>query len=108
MKVMGSAMMIFEAIVIALAVPVAVVQGDYSHTRVWAVATVLVTLCILAVGGIRRDRRTALATGWFVQIAVLAAGVAIRPFLVPAVLFLLVWILAVKLSEKTDAPRTVD
>jgi cytochrome bd-type quinol oxidase subunit 2 len=108
MKVMGSAMMIFEAIVIALAVPVAVIQGHYSHTRVWAVASVLVTLCILAVGGIRRDRRTALATGWIVQILVIVAGIAIHPFLVPAVLFLLVWILAVKLSEKTDVARTVD
>ena len=105
MKVMGSATMVLQAIVIVLAIPVAIVTGDYNHTTVLVVGSLLVLLCILSVGGIRRDRVTAIRTGTLVQTAVLAAGIAVRPFLVPGILFALVWLLAVKLSEKTDLER---
>lgn len=105
MKVMGSATMVFQAIVIGLAMPVAIVTGNYNRATVLTVGSLLALLCILSVGGIRRDRRTAITTGTAVQAIVIAAGIAVRPFLVPGILFGLVWFLAVKLSEKTDLKR---
>ena len=102
MKVMGSAVMLFQAIVIGLAMPVAIVVNHHDKsTTVW-IGMSLFFLCFLAVGGIRRDRRTAIMTGSFVQLLVIAAGIYSRPFLVPAVIFTLCWLLAIKLSEKTD------
>ena len=102
MKVMGSAVMVFEAIVIGLAMPVAIVNGDYNKSLVLTAGCSLMLLAILSVGSIRRDRTSAIKAGYMVQAFVFAAGYFVRPFLIPAVIFTLCWILAVKLSEKTD------
>ena len=105
MKVMGSAVMTLEAIVLGLVMPVAHVVYDYSlSTVVWSAAG-LMLLCILSVGSMRRDRRTAVATGSFVQILVLIVGLFIKPFLFPAVLFGLIWILAIVLSARVDQAK---
>lgn len=105
MKVMGSAVMTLEAIVLGLVMPVAhVVYGYQLSTVVWSAAG-LMLLCILSVGSMRRDRRTAVATGTFVQILVLVTGIFITPFLFPAVLFGLIWILAVVLSARVDEAK---
>jgi predicted membrane protein len=103
MKVMGSAVMTLEVIVLGLVMPVAHVVYHYKLGLVVWVSCSLMLLCILSVGSMRGDRRRAVATGSFVQLLVLLAGIFITPFLVPAVLFGLIWILAVKLSAKVDA-----
>ena len=108
MKVMGSALMVFQAIVIGLAMPVAIVVGGYPKGQTVTVGLALMLLCFLAIGGLRRDRRTALVTGSVVQLVVIAAGISIRPYLTPGIIFLLVWVLAVILSAKTDANKTVN
>lgn len=103
MKVMGSATLVFEAIVIGLTVPIAIALYGVPKTQaIWA-AVGLMLLCILAVGGVRRDRRTAIMTGSVVQAIVLLTGIYIRPMLFPGVVFTLIWLLAIKLSEKTPA-----
>ena len=105
MKVMGSAVLTLEAIVLGLVMPVAHVIYDYPlGTVVWSAAG-LMLLCILSVGSMRRDRRTAVATGSFVQILVFVTGLFIKPFLFPALLFGLIWILAVVLSSRVDEAK---
>jgi len=107
MKVMGSAVMMLEVIVLGLVMPVAHVVYHYKLGLVVWVACSLMLLCILSIGSMRGDRRRAVATGSFVQLLVLLAGFFITPFLVPAVLFGLIWILAVQLSAKVDAAAQV-
>lgn len=103
MKVMGSAILVFQAIVIGLTVPVAVVMnGVPKSTAIWT-SLALIVLCLLAVGGVRRDRRTAITTGLAVQVIVICTGFAVRPLLFPGILFLIIWLLAINLSAKTDA-----
>jgi hypothetical protein len=105
MKVMGSAVMTLEVIVLGLVMPVAhVVYGYPLSTVVWS-AVGLMLLCILSIGSMRRDRRTAVSTGSFVQILVFVTGLFIKPFLVPAILFGLIWILAVVLSARVDEAK---
>jgi predicted membrane protein len=105
MKVMGSAVMMLEVIVLGLVMPVAhVVYGYPLATVVWS-ASGLMLLCILSIGSMRRDRRTAVATGSFVQILVFITALFIKPFLVPAILFGLIWILAVGLSARVDEAK---
>lgn len=108
MKVMGSAVMLFQAIVIGLAMPVAIVVNNQDKSTTLWIGMALFVLCFLAVGGIRRDRKTAIMTGSFVQALVIAAGIYAKPFLVPAVIFTLCWLLAIKLSAKTDAQIPVE
>lgn len=103
MKVMGSAILVFQAIVIGLTIPVAVaVYGVEKSTALW-VAGLLMLLCILAVGGVRRDRRTAVTTGLIVQAVILGSSFFIPPMLFTGILFLLIWLLAFRLSAQTDA-----
>jgi hypothetical protein len=103
MKVMGSAILVFQAIVIGLTVPVAVVMNDVPKSQAIWTSLALIVLCFLAVGGLRRDRRTAVTTGLVVQVIVISAGFFVRPMLFPGILFLIIWLLAINLSAKTDA-----
>lgn len=107
MKVMGSSLFILEAIVIGLAMPVAIVNYGYSKHDVLIAGFGLIVLCILTVGGLRRDRRTALFTGSIMQGIVIAKGMAIHPFLVPGIIFAIVWVLAINLSDKVDRAKAL-
>lgn len=103
MKVMGSATMVFQAIVIGLTIPVAVANyGVPVSTAIW-LATIFIIICLLAVGGIRRDRRTAIITGSTVQVLVLLSAFWVKPMLFPGIVFTAIWLLAIKLSAKTPA-----
>jgi len=103
MKVMGSAILVFQAIVIGLTVPVAVVMNNVPKSQAIWTSLALILLCLLAVGGVRRDRRTAITTGLAVQVIVICTGIVVRPMFFPGILFLIIWLLAIDLSAKTDA-----
>jgi len=103
MKVMGSAILVFQAIVIGLTVPVAVTNSNVPKSHAIWTSLALIVLCFLAVGGVRRDRRTAVTTGLAVQALVIGTGFLVRPMLFPGILFLVIWLLAINLSAKTDA-----
>jgi hypothetical protein len=107
MKVMGSAILVFQAIVIGLTVPVAVVMNNVPKSQAIWTSLALIVLCFLAVGGVRRDRRTAVTTGLAVQAIVIGTGFLVRPMLFPGILFLVIWLLAINLSAKTDAAIAV-
>ena len=105
MKVMGSAILFFEAIVIGLSIPISiVVYGVDKSTTLW-VTFLLMVLCIVAIGGVRHDRRGAITTGIVVQLIIIGAGFTVRPMVFPGVLFLLIWALAIALSKKVDEAK---
>ena len=108
MKVMGSAVLAFEVIVLGLVMPVAHVVYDYELSTVVWVTVGLSVLCILGIGAMRRDSRTAVMTGSLIQALVLLAGIFIKPFLVPAILFGLIWILAVVLNGRISLSGSPD
>lgn len=105
MKVMGSAILIFEAIVLGLSIPISVVIYDLPKSQTLWITFGLMLLCVLAVGGVRRDRRTAITTGFIVQGLIIVAGLTISPLMFPGVLFGLIWVLAIVLSKKVDEAK---
>lgn len=105
MKVMGSSVLALEVIVLGLVMPVAHVVYGYPLQQVVGVAVGLIFLCIFATGAMRRNRRTAVATGSIVQLLVFVAGLWITPFLVPGILFGLIWVIAIVLSAKVEAAQ---
>ena len=105
MKVMGSSVLAFEIIVLGLVMPVAHVVYDYPLGRVVWMTVGLMVLCVLGIGAMRRDRRTAIITGSLIQLLVFLTGIIMTPFLVPAVLFGVIWVLAIVLSSKVDAAK---
>ena len=106
MKVMGSAILFFEAIVLGLSIPISIVVYDVDKSLTLWVTFLLMLLCILAIGGVRHDRRTAITTGIVVQLIIIGTGIWVRPMLFPGVLFLLIWGLAIVLSKKVDEAKT--
>jgi hypothetical protein len=105
MKVMGSAILFFEAIVLGLSIPISiVVYGVDKSTTLW-VTFLLMVLCIVAIGGVRHDRRGAITTGIVVQLIIIGTGFVVRPMLFPGVLFLFIWVLAIVLSKKVDEAK---
>ena len=105
MKVMGSAILFFEAIVLGLSIPISIVVYDVDKSLTLWVTFLLMLLCILAIGGVRHDRRAAITTGIVVQLIIIGPGIWVRPMLFPGVLFLLIWGLAIVLSKKVDEAK---
>ena len=105
MKVMGSAILVFEAIVLGLSMPISIVIYGVPKGQTLWVTFGLMLLCILAVGGVRRDRRTAISVGFLVQAIIIIAGLSIAPLLFPGILFTLIWALAIVLSKKVDEAK---
>jgi hypothetical protein len=105
MKVMGSAILFFEAIVLGLSIPISIVVYDVDKSITLWVTFLLMLLCILALGGVRHDRRAAITTGIVVQLIIIGTGIWVRPMLFPGVLFLLIWGLAIVLSKKVDEAK---
>jgi hypothetical protein len=105
MKVMGSAILFFEAIVLGLSIPISIVVYDVDKSLTLWVTFLLMLLCILAIGGVRHDRRAAITTGIAVQLIIIGTGIWVRPMLFPGVLFLLIWGLAIVLSKKVDEAK---
>ena len=105
MKVMGSAILFFEAIVLGLSIPISIVVYDVDKSLTLWVTFLLMLVCILAIGGVRHDRRAAITTGIVVQLIIIGTGIWVRPMLFPGVLFLLIWGLAIVLSKKVDEAK---
>ena len=102
---MGSAILVFEAIVLGLSIPVSVVVYDVDSTlAIWG-TFLLMVVCILAVGGVRHDKRAAITTGIVVQAMIIGVGIFVPPLLFPGVLFLLIWGLAYVMNNKVDEAK---
>jgi hypothetical protein len=105
MKVMGSAILFFEAIVLGLSIPISIVVYNVDRTLALWATFLLMALCILAVGGVRHDKRAAITTGIVVQAIIIGVGIFVRPLLFPGILFLLIWGLAYVMNNKVDEAK---
>lgn len=102
MRTLCSAVLLFEAIVLGLAIPVALALSDVSTGTVVGVGSALVVGCFLAAGLLGRGP-VGLAIGWLVQ-----AGAVLSGFVVPLMFFLggvfaLLWFFAIRLGRIGDA-----
>ncbi len=102
---MGSAILVFEAIVLGLSIPVSIVVYEVNTALALWSTLLLMVLCILAVGGVRHDKRAAITTGIVVQAIIIGVGIFVRPLLFPGVLFLLIWGLAYVMNNKIDEAK---
>ena len=102
---MGSAILFFEAIVLGLSIPISIVVYDVDRTLVLWATFLLMALCILAVGGVRHDKKAAITTGIVVQAMIIGVGIFVRPLLFPGILFLLIWGLAYVMNNRVDEAK---
>lgn len=101
MRVLTSSVLIMEAIVLLLAIPVAVVAGGQPTWVGWWFAA-LAAVCALLPGMFRRP--FFVPAGWLLQGLVLASGLFIGWMMVVlAVVFAALWWTALHLGRKAEA-----
>lgn len=105
MKVLCSAVLAIEAIVVLLATSLAASNGSVSRTPLaWAAGLALMVLLVAAIGTLRRP--WGLAFGWVLQVLVLASSIVVGwTMLVVGAIFVTLWWLAIRNGRRVDALR---
>jgi hypothetical protein len=94
-----AALLFFEAVVVALAIPVAVLAVGRDASSAWVLGG-LAVLLVLAAGLVRRP--FGVAVGWAMQVLVLLAGLLVPALAVLGLVFLVVWVVAIVYGAKGD------
>jgi len=100
MKSLLAAVLVFEAVVVALAIPVAVLADGRGAAAAWALVA-LAVLLVLGAGAVRR--RGGIAVGWVLQVLVCLSGLLVPAMAVLGLIFLGVWAVALVYGAKGDA-----
>jgi hypothetical protein len=101
-RVLGAAVLAFEAIVVLLAIPVVVVVGTVPVPP-WLGITGGVTLALALVILARYVTRPwAVPVGWVLQGLVVLTGLLAPPMFIVGGIFALLWGLAIRLARQVD------
>ena len=101
MKVLCSATLGLEAIVVFLGVVVAGTNGDHNNTGlIFTLGFTLMVVLLLAVGTLRRP--WGLTFGWLLQIPVLALGFLVPLMFVMGGIFVVLWYVAIHQGSRID------
>jgi hypothetical protein len=98
-KTLGPAILLLEAIVVALAIPVAVVLYGGGARAAWILG-ILAVLLLLGSGYARQPR--GVAVGSVLQLLVILAGVVVPALALLGLVFLGVWLTAVVYAGKAE------
>lgn len=107
MRILARSVLIFEAIMMGLFIPVAYFTGRglSGATAAWLGAG-LVLLCVVAAGLI--GRRGGVTLGWVVQGLVIASGLLVWDMFILGVIFALLWWAALYYGAKVDAANSAE
>lgn len=105
MRVLCSAVLAIEAVVVLLATSLAASSGAVGSTALaWAAGLALMVLLVLAAGALRRP--WGLTFGWVLQALVLASAAVVGwTMLIVGGIFVVLWWLAIRNGSRVDALR---
>lgn len=105
MKVLGSAVLSLEAIVVLLAIPVVVVVGTVPVAP-WVGIAGGVTLAVALIVVARYVTRPwAIPVGWGLQVLVVLTGILAPAMFIVGGIFALLWGVAIRLGRQVDQAR---
>ena len=105
MRGICAAMLVFEAVVIALATPVMIAVEDVQTDVALSVGLGLAFLALLTAGLLRRP--WAYVLGHAIQVAIIAMGVLVPVMFLVGVMFAALWVTAYLLGRKIEADKAV-
>ncbi len=103
MRAMAAAVLVFEAIVLALAIPVAINVGGADWRLALSVGLALVAAAIVVAASTRRP--WGINAGWAVQAAMFAVGIIVPSMLLLAVLFAGLYYAALRMGRTVDEAK---
>ena len=103
MRVLGSTVLILEALVVLLAVPIAINVANVNATYALVIGIALAGLLVLTVGVITKP--IAVPIGWVLQVLVIASGIIVPTMFFIGGLFALLWFFAVRNGQRVDRAR---
>ena len=103
MRVLGSTVLVLEALVVLLAIPIAINVSDANATYALNIGIALAGLLVLTVGVITKP--IAVPIGWALQVLVIAAGIVVPTMFFIGGLFALLWFYAVRNGQRVDRAR---
>jgi Protein of unknown function (DUF4233) len=98
-----SSVLVFEAIFMVLAIPVAITIEHLNHGAAFGVGGGLALAAVLLAGLIGRGR-WALAAGTVLQFLIILAGIEVPALYVLGVVFLVLWFGGIHLANKIEPP----
>ena len=99
-----SSVLVFEAIFLVLAIPVAVTIEHLHHGVAFGVGGGLALVAVLLAGLIGRYR-WALAVGTVLQFVIIAAGIEIPALYALGVIFCALWFAGIYMADKLEQPN---
>ena len=96
-----ASVLVFEALVVALAIPVAVTVSDVNGATAGWVGGVLAVACIVCAGLLRS--RLGYVLGWVLQVLIIASGFVVPAMFALGAVFAGLWWLAIRLGRKAAA-----
>lgn len=103
MRVLGSTVLVLEALVVLLAIPIAINVSDANATYALIIGIALAGLLVLTVGVITKP--IAVPIGWALQVLVIASGIVVPTMFFIGGLFALLWFYAVRNGQRVDRAR---
>ncbi len=100
MKTLCAAVLAFEAIIVLLAIPVAIVVQHVNPTVGITVGGIFVIACF-ALSGLQR-RSWGLAAGWVVQVVIILTGFVVPTMFFLGAVFAVLWFFAIRVGSQTD------
>lgn len=98
MRTLAASVLAFEAVVIALAIPVAITTQDVDAGFAGAGGGALAVACLLVAGLLRH--RWAYAAGWALQVLAIASGLVVPVMFFLGAVFALLWAAALRLGSR--------
>ena len=103
MRVLGSTVLVLEALVVLLAIPIAINVSDADAILALVMGIALAGLLILSVGVITKPIAVPLV--WVLQVLVIGSGFVVPTMFFVGAVFALLWFYAVRNGQRVDRAR---
>ena len=103
MRPIAASILVFEAIIVVMAIPVAISLGGVDATAAAIAGGALALGCLLTAGLLGRPG--GYAAGWVIQGLLIASGVAVTAMFFLGGLFALLWFVGLRVGRRGEALR---
>ena len=103
MRPIAASILVFEAIIVILAIPVAISLGDVDATVAGVGGGLLAAACVLTAGMLGRP--WGYAVGWVIQGLLIASGFVVTAMFILGGLFAVLWFVGLRVGRRGEALR---